>query len=265
MSSNYLFYKSRLVIPNTSTLKEKILAEAHNTPTGGHGNFLKTLKHVYADFFWLHLKKDVKVFVHNCLTCQQNKYQTLVPAGLLQQLPIPQRIWEDISMDFIKGLPSSVGYDTVLVIVDRFNKYAHFLALSHPYTAKTVANIFCKEIVRLHGLPRFILFDRDVIFRSSFWQELFRLSHTQLHMGTSYLPQFDGQTEMVNRCVETYLRCFTHEQPKASFKFLAWAEYSYNIGFHTSANMTPFHIVYGRDPPSLHPFIPGETKIAELE
>lgn len=84
-------------------------------------------------------------------------------------------------------------------------------------------------------------------------------------MGTSYHPQSDGQTEVVNRCLEAYLRCYAHEQPTDWSKFLPWAEYSYSTGFHTSTGMTPFRIVYGRDPPPLHPFVPGETHLVELE
>jgi len=239
--------------------------EAHDSLEGGHGGYLKTLKRLTASFYWPQLKRDVKTYVQNCLICQQCKYQTLAPAGLLQPLPIPDRIWEDISMDFIVGLPRSGGYDTILVVVDRFSKYSHFLPLSHPFTAKTVASLFCKEVVRLHGTPRSILTDRDVVFLSEFWQELFRLSHTKLRMGTAYHPQTDGQTEVVNRCLEAYLRCFTHEQPRSWSKFISWAEYSFNTGHHTSAGTTPFKLVYGRDPPLLHPYVVGETHIADLE
>lgn len=104
---------------------------------------------------------------------------------------------EDILLDFIVGLPSPNSFDTILVVVDKFSKYSHFIALSHPFTAKTVAALFCREIVRLHGIPRSILSDRNVVFLSAFWQELFRLKRTRLRMGTLYYPQSDGQTEVV--------------------------------------------------------------------
>ena len=142
-----LYYKNRLVIPDLTALRQKLIAECHDTPMAGHGGYLKTLKRLSATFFWPHMKHDVKEWVQNCRICQQNKYQTLVPAGLLQPLPIPNKIWEDISIDFIIRLPKAGGYDTILVVVDRLSKYAHFIPLSHPFTAKTVATAFCKEIV----------------------------------------------------------------------------------------------------------------------
>ncbi|KAD3639992.1 hypothetical protein E3N88_29215 [Mikania micrantha] len=121
--------------------------EAHATPAAGHGGFLKTMKRVSSQFFWPHLSRDVCTFVQNCATCQQNKYETLSPAGLLQTLPIPNQIWEDLSMDFIVGLPPSNRVDTILVVVDRLSKYAHFLPLTHPFTAKTMAAVHQTKII----------------------------------------------------------------------------------------------------------------------
>ncbi|KAD7479902.1 hypothetical protein E3N88_03038 [Mikania micrantha] len=194
----FLFHRKRLVIPDVPGLRLKLLQEAHDTPTGGHGGFLKTLKRLSSQYFWPHMNKDIRLHVQNCITCQQQKYQTTSPAGLLQPLPIPNQICEDVSMDFIVGLPPSKRFDTILVVIDRLSKYAHFLSLSHPFTAKTVANLFCKEIVRLHGFPRSIVSDRDVVFLSQFWQELFRLSQTKLNLSSSYHPQTDGQSEVQN-------------------------------------------------------------------
>lgn len=91
------------------------------------------------------------------------------------------------------------------------------------------------------------------------------MSQTKLRFSTAYHPQTDGQTEVVNRCLETYLRCFAHEKPRILSTFLHWAEFSFNTGYHSAANTTPFKVVYGRDPPSISPFVPGETKIADLE
>lgn len=134
--------------------------------------------------------------------------------GLLQPLQIPERIWTKISMDFIDGLPSSHGKDSIMVVVDRMSKYAHFIALSHLYLAAIVAQAFVDNIFKLHRIPISIVTDQDKVFISMFWQEFFRLQWTKLQMSTSYHPQTDGQIEVVNRSLETYFRCFVGEQPK---------------------------------------------------
>lgn len=135
--------------------------------------------------------------------------------------------------------------------MDRLTKYAHFLALSHPYTAQTLATVFLQEIHKLHGLPDSIISDRDAAFTSEFWREFFKILGTQLHMNTAYHPQSDGQTERVNRCLETYLRCMIHNQQKKWSQWLAMAEWWYNTTYHHSLKTSPFEALYGFAPPQL--------------
>ena len=117
-------------------------------------------------------------------------------------------------MDFIEGLPNSAGYNVILVIVDRMTKYAHFISLSHPYTAQTVAQLIMDHIIKLHGPPAVIVSDRDRIFTSKLWHEIFSALKVSLHFSTAYHPESDEQTERVNQCVEQYLRCMTFSAPK---------------------------------------------------
>lgn len=93
-------------------------------------------------FYWPGQKTDVEVFVKQRQTCQQAKHENCKYPGLLQPLPIPQHSWQDVSMDFVEGLPKSNGYTVILVVVDRLTKYAHFVALKHPYTAPQIAQVF---------------------------------------------------------------------------------------------------------------------------
>ena len=96
-------------------------------------------------------------------------------AGLLQPLPVPTQMWTDVSMDFIEGLPSSNGYTSIMVVVDRLTKYAHFVTLKHPFTAVIIAKAFVANVVRLHSIPTSIVSDRDKVFIISFWRTLFQL------------------------------------------------------------------------------------------
>ncbi|WVY93416.1 hypothetical protein V8G54_032504 [Vigna mungo] len=232
-----LYYKGRMVIPKNSSKIPLILKEFHDSALGGHSGFFRTYKRISGLLFWEGMKKEIQQYVLSCAVCQQNKYQTLNPGGLLQPLPIPTHTWSDISMDFIGGLPKTQGVDTILVVVDRLTKYAHFIAIAHPYTAKDIAEIFIKDIAKLHGFPSSIVSDRDRVFITEIQ---FRLS-----------PSKGRQTEVVNRCLETYLRCLTGAKPKQWPKWLSWAEFWYNINYNSSTKMTPFKALYGREPPVL--------------
>ncbi|KAL4010950.1 hypothetical protein IC575_027992 [Cucumis melo] len=265
LQKGLLMYKNRLVILKQSSLIPVILDTFHNSAVGGHSEFLRTYKRVAAELYWEGMKADIKKQCEECLTCQRSKTLALSPAGLLVPLEIPQAIWSDISMDFVEGLPKSSGFEVILVVVDRLSKYGHFLLLKHPYTAKLVAEMFVKEIVRLHGFPLSIVSDRDKVFLSQFWTELFRLSGTKLNKSTAYHPQSDGQTEVVNKGVETYLRCFCNEKPKEWTKWLPWTEYWYNTTFQRSIGMTPFQVVYGRQPPTILSYGSSPSKNSTVE
>jgi hypothetical protein len=134
----------------------------------------------------------------------------------------------------------------IMVVIDRLSKYAHLCALQHPFTASIVAQLFMDHVFNLHGMPHSIVYDQDPTFTRNFWQECFRLQGTQLHLSTAYHPQTDGQTEVVNKCLETYLRCFAYERKNQWAQWLPLFEWWYNTSYHTTTRMTPFEAVYGQ-------------------
>jgi hypothetical protein len=128
----------------------------------------KTYSKVKREFYWPGMKKDIPSYIRGCDICQRNKVENIHPVGLLQPLPIPSQVWIEVSMDFIGGLPILQGKDVIMVVIDRLSKYAHFIPLTHPYTAGIVAHLFLDQIFKLHGLPKSIVSDRDRIFTSNF-------------------------------------------------------------------------------------------------
>lgn len=200
-------YHGRIWLGANSALQTKLIAALHSSVVGGHSGAQATYVRVKRLFTWQGLKAAVIDFVRQCAICQHAKHANSHPGGLLQPLPIPDGAWRDITMDFVERLPLSEGYDVILVVVDRFTKYAHFLPLRHPYSAPLVARVFVDNIVKLHGMPHSITSDRDKIFTSNFWKQLFQSLGTKLQYTTAYHPQTNGQSERVNQCLEMFLRC----------------------------------------------------------
>jgi transposase InsO family protein len=157
----------------------------------GHEGVQKTLQRMCTSFTPGN-NKLIRDHIKGCSVCQRNKTEHLHPMGLLQSLVVPSSVWRDITLDFVKGFPRVGGKSVILTVVDRFSKYAHFVALDHPYSATTVAKVFFDSIVRLHGIPASIMSDRDPVFTSTMWKELFRLTGMKLCTSSMFHPQTDG-------------------------------------------------------------------------
>jgi len=261
ITDGLLTYDGRVYVPPSSPLLRELLAAVHED---GHEGVQRTLHRLRRDVHFSDMRRVVQDFVRACSTCQRNKSEHLLPAGLLLPLPIPTAVWTDIGLDFIEALPKVRGKSVILTVVDRFSKYAHFIPLAHPYSAETVAQAFFADIVHLHGMPQSIVSDRDVVFTSTFWQELMRLMGAKLHMTSAFHPQSDGQAEAANKVITMYLRCITGDRPRDWLRWLPWAEYMYNTAYQSSLRDTPFRVVYGRHPPSIRSYEEGDTRVAAV-
>nr|CAB3446695.1 unnamed protein product [Digitaria exilis] len=254
-------FQRRLFVPQSFALLPAILAAAHDD---NHEGVQRTLHRLRRDFHVEKAHQLVRDYVRACAVCQRNKVEHLQPAGLLQPLPVPTVVWQDVSMDFVEALPKVGGKSVILTVIDRLSKYAHFIPLGHPYTAESVASAFFADVVRLHGIPTSIVSDRDPVFTSAFWKALFAASGTKLLMSSAFQPQTDGQTEAVNKAIGMYLRWLTGDRPRQWVRWLPWAEYVSNTAFHTALKETPFKVVYGRDPPCLRSYDPSEIRVAAV-
>jgi len=193
------------------------------------------------------MKREIAKYVSECDVCQRVKASHLRSSSTLQPLPIPSWKWENISMDFIVGLPNtSQKHDSIWVIIDRLTKTAHFLPVHTTYNAKKYANIYLDKIVRLHGIPKTIISDRGAQFIARFCKQLQQSLGTKLIRSSAYHPQIDGQTERINQILEDMLRACVIQHDKKWDKYLALAEFSYNNSYQSSLKMAPFEALYGQ-------------------
>ncbi|KAL0540334.1 hypothetical protein IC582_024569 [Cucumis melo] len=246
-SDGGLLFERRLCVPSDSAIKTELLSEAHSSPFSMHPGSTKMYQDLKRVYWWRNMKREVAEFVSKCLVCQQVKAPRQKPAGLLQPLCIPEWKWENVSMDFITGLPRTLrGFTVIWVVVDRLTKSAHFVPGKSTYTASKWAQLYMSEIVRLHGVPVSIVSDRDARFTSKFWKGLQTAMGTRLDFSTAFHPQTDGQTERLNQVLEDMLRACALEFPGSWDSHLHLMEFAYNNSYQATIGMAPFEALYGR-------------------
>jgi hypothetical protein len=222
------------------------------------GNFgAKKTESVLADhFFWPKMRCDMERYVLRYEICHKAKSH-LNPHGLYTPLSIPSTPWEDISMDFVLGMPRTKrGSDSVFVVVDRFSKMAHFIPCHKSDDASHIADLFFREVVRLHGVPCTIVSDRDTKFLSYFWKTLWEKLGTKVLFSTTCHPQTDGQTEVVNRTLSMMLQAALKKNLKMWEECLPHVEFAYNRAVHSTTEFCPFELVYGFKPIALIDLLP---------
>lgn len=243
-----LYYKGRVWVGHNSAMQQSLLKEGHDSAVGGHSGAPATYQRLRAIFAWPRMKIMVTEYVQACPTCLQAKPDRSCYPCFLEPLHVPTQAWQMVSLDFVEGLPQSGRYNCILVVVDKLFKYSHFIPLSHPFSAVQVATAYVDQVYKLHSMAESLVSDRDPVFTSRFWQELFRQTGTTLRMSMPYHPETDGQTERVNQCMGTFLRCFVHSCPKKWSSWLPLAEYWYNTTWHRALRKSPFHVLYGHEP-----------------
>ncbi|KAL5569846.1 hypothetical protein UlMin_026421 [Ulmus minor] len=229
-----LHYRGRLCIPDDAELKEQLLSEAHATPYSVHPGATKMYQDLKERFWWSGMKKEVAEYVAKCLICQKVKAEHQRPGGELQPLDIPEWKWDQITMDFVVGLPRTTkGHDAIWTT----------------FSLEQLAALYVQEIVRLHGVPKSILSDRDARFTSKFWKSVQRAMGTSLNFSTAFHPQTDGQSERTIQILEDMLRACVLDFKGTWNRYLPLIEFSYNNSYQATIGMAPYEALYGRRSP----------------
>jgi hypothetical protein len=242
-----VWFNNRIVVPKNEELRRQILDEAHLSRYSIHPKSTEIYQDLKQHYWWTKMKIEIARYVARCDTCKRVKAIHMKTVGPLQFLPIPTWKWEDISMDFIVGLPKTAkGYDSIWVIIDRLMKIAHFLPVKTDHPVTVYAQLYIAHILSLHGVPKTIMSDRGPQFVAKFWEALHKSLGTKLLHSSAYHHQTSGQTERVNQILEDMLRACVLEFPQKWDECLPLAEFSYNNSYQESIKMAPFEALYGR-------------------
>ena len=236
------------IVPDNDGLKLRICERYHDHPIAGHQGITRTYGLIQREWQWKGMRAFVQRYVTNCDTCIRNKSQHHLPNGLLQPLPVPDRPWGSVSLDYIVKLPESQGFDSIMVVVDRLTKMAHFVPCLETQTTAEFAKLYFGNIFKLHGLPDDIVSDRGPHFRSEFWKQLTTQCNITRKLSTAYHPETDGQTERTNQTLETYLRMYCNYKQDDWTSWLPIAEFAYNNATHTATKLSPFYANVGYHP-----------------
>ena len=243
-----ILHHGLIYVPNDEDLFAAILKLIHDHPTAGHFGRFKTVELLSRNYYWPKSTEFVKSYIRTCDLCQRSKPTRHRPYGPLQPLPVPEQPWTSISLDHITDLPLSNGFDSILVVVCRLTKMAHFIPCLSTDTSVDFAKLFEQNIHRLHGLPKDIVSDRGTLFTSMFWRDVCRQLDITQNLSTAFHPQTDGQTERINGVLEQYLRVYSDYMQTNWASLLSLAEFAHNNTVSASTGKTPFFANYGYHP-----------------
>jgi len=239
-----LLFRGRHWVPNSESLRTRIIQETHDSAISGHPGREGTAALLIRQFFWPNMLQDIRRFIRNCDICNRNKAWRERRYGFLKPLPVPNQIWSELSIDFITDLPISDGCTYIMVVTDRLSKSVVFEPCPD-ITIKTVVEKFLRLIYRNHGLPKAIVSDRGAQFISLFWSRLCDQLGITRRLSTAYHPETDGSTERMNQTLEAYLRTYINYEQDNWANLLYIAELAINNRDAASTGISPFFLTHG--------------------
>ena len=203
----------------------------HDKPSAGHPSVAKTLKLTMRQYTWFGMCKDVKQYLRNCHICYHYKSSQHAPYGTLKSLPLPDRLWKDITVDFVTGLPDCEGFNTIMMVADRLGKMRHIIPCNDTVDAKAMAQLYLRHVWKHHRFPKRIVCDRGTQFKADLWQALSGYLEIENNYSTAYHPQTDGQSERFNAVMEQNLRAYINYQQDNWVTYLPMVELVANNQF----------------------------------
>ena len=243
-----LLYRDRIYIPDYDPLKTALLKASHEHPIAGHPGRARTYDLLSRDYYWPGMLSYIERWVKNCHTCRRSNPARDARQGVLKPLPVPERAWQHLSIDFITHLPPSEGNDAILIIACRLTKMRHIIPCKGTCDAEDTARYYLKEVWKLHGLPQTIVSDRGPQFVAEFWKKLTQQLSINALLSTAYHPETDGQTERLNAVLEQYLRAYVSYLQDDWSRWLPLAEFAANSLKSETTGMSPFFANYGFNP-----------------
>ena len=237
----------QLCVPDSLCIE--VMSEVHNILTkSAHRGHTKTYNHIASTYYWPKMSQDIKKYVSTCDICQKAKPQRHAPVGLLQPIPIPSQLFEVVSMDFILELPSSSGFDNILVIMDKLTKYAIFIPTTISVTEVETAKLFLHHIISKFNISQQVIMDRDARWKGEFWKEICKRMGMVRSLTTAYHPQADGQTKVLNQYLKISLCAYVSPSRNDWVNYLDTLALSYNTTPHTATGFAPTYLLRGYIP-----------------
>ena len=246
----YWFREHALVLPDYHDVRAAALYQVHDAPWAGHVGRARTKAALKYAYWWPTLEQDVAEYVKTWDACQRNKVHHQNPNNWLAPLPVPERPWDCVGIDFIPRLPvcDKSKMDCICVVVDHFSKMVHLVPCLTSMNATEFADLYRRQVFRLHGCTRHIVSDRGTQFTAEFWRQFCKDMGMRLRMSSAYQPSTDGQVERYNQTLEEMLRSFVNEMHDDWDMWLDCAEFAINKAKVASHGCSPFDLVYVHTP-----------------
>ena len=247
-----LYKRNKLWVPAQDELKLEVIRQIHDQPAVGHPGVARTLEMITRNYYWPKMEADIKRYVRNCHVCRRAKAPRDKYNGLLRPLSIPEQPWQDISLDFVTGLPlSGEGFNAILMVVDRLSKERHYIPCTteeHGTTSEATAKLLINNVWKYHGLPSSIVSDRGPQFVSAVWKTMCKILGITAKLSTAFHPETDGQSEIANQEMERHLRSYVNYFQDDWVMLLPMAEFAANACESASTKLTPFMATKGYEP-----------------